>query len=69
MLLHGPQTLSRRLGHLRAYCLFALRQVTELAAAVHKLNQDKCQLENQMEMEEVRMVLLQPRLFAAEKGS
>lgn len=28
-------------------------QVTELAAAVHKLNQDKCQLENQMEMEEV----------------
>jgi hypothetical protein len=29
-------------------------QVIELAAAVHQLNQDKCQLENQMEMEEVR---------------
>jgi hypothetical protein len=28
-------------------------QVIELAAAVHQLNQDKCQLENQMEMEEV----------------
>ena len=28
-------------------------QVIELAAAVHRLNQDKCQLENQMEMEEV----------------
>lgn len=32
------------------------RQVIELAAAVHQLNQDKCQLENQMEMEEEKVV-------------
>ena len=33
--------------------VFGRLQVIELAAAVHQLNQDKCQLENQMEMEEV----------------
>ena len=38
-------------------------QVIELAAAVHQLNQDKCQLENQMEMEEVPELL---KLFAVQ---
>ena len=35
-------------------------QVTELKAAVHKLNQDKCTLESQMEMEEVQSSVLMP---------
>lgn len=52
ILLHARGCMQMHHGSLA----WRMLQVTELAAAVHRLSQDKCQLENQMEMEEVRQL-------------